>query len=62
MMVKMGKNGPEIETVHAYGASARPDSPHFTDQMPLFVNEKRKLMTLDKKMILRSAEQIYHPK
>lgn len=62
MMVKMGKEGPEIETVHAFGASARPDSPHYTDQMSLFVNEKLKPMTLDKNTILRNAKQVYQPK
>lgn len=52
---------PEIETVNAYGASTHPDSPHYTDQMNLFVNQQTKKMTLDKKQVLQDAKRVYHP-
>lgn len=52
---------PEIETVNAYGASNHADSPHYTDQMTLFVNQQTKKMTLDKKQVLQDAKRVYHP-
>lgn len=61
MMVKMGKNGPEIETVNAFGASARPGDPHATDQMPLFTGYRRKPMTLDWATVKKNAVKIYSP-
>jgi acyl-homoserine-lactone acylase len=61
MMVKMGKNGPEIETINAFGASNKKDSPHYTDQMEMFTNEKLKPMTLDKKIIFENAVKVYSP-
>lgn len=61
-LVKFPKVGlPEIETVNCFGASNHPDSPHYTDQMELFVNQKTKPMTLDKTTVLREAKRIYHP-
>lgn len=63
MMIRYPKSGlPIIETVNVYGASNRPDSPHYDDQMELFVNQKLKPMTLDIDEVRKSAERIYHPK
>jgi acyl-homoserine-lactone acylase len=61
-LVKFSKEGPEIETVIPYGASNHPESPHYTDQMELFVHQQTKKMTLDKATILKEAERIYHPR
>jgi len=61
MLVKFGADGPEIETVNAYGASARPESKHYTDQMPLFVKQQCKPMTLDWQNVLKNAVKIYSP-
>lgn len=52
---------PEIETVNAYGASNHANSPHYTDQMQLFVNQQTKKMTLDKQQVLKEARRVYHP-
>lgn len=52
---------PRIETVNAYGASNRPESPHYTDQMELWVNQKTKSMSLKKEDAYKNAERIYHP-
>lgn len=61
-LVRFPKTGlPVIETVNCYGASNRPASPHFADQMDLFVNQKTKSMTLDKTTVLREAKRVYHP-
>jgi len=62
MMVKFPKNElPVIETVNTYGASSHPDNPHFADQVPLFLAQKTKPMTLDKQKVMAQAERIYSP-
>lgn len=61
-MARFSKNGVEIETINAFGASAKPDSPHYTDQMEMYVNQKLKPMTLDKETIFREAKRVYHPR
>lgn len=61
-LVKFSAQGPEIETINPYGASAVPTSPHYTDQMDLFAQQKRRKMTLDKEIVLRQAVRVYHPK
>jgi acyl-homoserine-lactone acylase len=60
-IVKFTKDGPEIESINSYGASNKPDSPHYTDQMQLFSEHKMKRMSLDKEEIYKNAERIYHP-
>jgi acyl-homoserine-lactone acylase len=50
-----------METLHPFGASTRPDSPHYTDQMQLYTDQQTKPMTLDKQRILEEAKRIYHP-
>lgn len=62
MLVRYPERGlPIIETVNCYGASNRLDSPHYADQMMMFINQKRKSMTLDLKKVRVQAEAIYHP-
>ena len=61
MMIRYDKDGPIIESINAYGASNRPDSPHYTDQMELYVKHGLKPMTLNKEKIYKEAESIYHP-
>jgi acyl-homoserine-lactone acylase len=62
MLVKFPKNElPVIETVNTYGASSHPDSPHFADQVPLFLAQKTKPMYLDKQKVMAQAERIYSP-
>lgn len=60
-MVKFSKDGPEIETVHAFGASAKSGNPHSTDQMEMFVNKELKPMSLERAKVYAGAERIYHP-
>lgn len=52
---------PEIETINCYGASNKPGSPHYDDQMELFLQQKTKKMTLDRDQVYREAKAIYHP-
>ena len=62
ILVDFDKEGkPTIRTVNAFGASTRQDSPHYNDQMELWVEQKTKLMTLDKTEIYENAEKIYQP-
>ena len=60
-MVQWTENGPIIESINAYGASNHADSPHHTDQMELFTQQKLKPMTLDKQEVYKQAKSIYHP-
>ncbi|MCU0392620.1 MAG: penicillin acylase family protein [Thermoflexibacter sp.] len=60
-LVQFSDKGVEVETVNAYGASNKKESPHYTDQMEMFVNQQLKPMTLDKEKVLKEAIRIYHP-
>ena len=60
-LVQFTESGVEIETVNAYGASAEPDSPHYTDQMQLFADQKLKPMSLDIDKAFAEADTIYNP-
>ena len=60
-LVRFSKEGVEIESIHAFGASAKPGSPHYTDQMEMYLNRQLKKMTLNREEVLKSAERIYHP-
>ncbi len=50
-----------LETVVQYGASSRPDSPHFNDQMQLLVAKKLKSMTMDRSQVEKNAGRTYAP-
>ena len=52
----------EIETILPFGESSEADSPHFTDQMEMYLNQERKTMTLDKTKVYEQAVKVYHPK
>ncbi len=60
-MCRFGREGVSISSINAYGASHRPESRHYNDQMTLFGAEKFKPMTFDKDEILRLSEKIYRP-
>ena len=62
MFVRFAKDGlPKIETINMYGASSHPESKHFDDQVEMYLQQKTKPMTLDKKEIYKNAERVYHP-
>jgi acyl-homoserine-lactone acylase len=62
MFIRFIKNElPYIESVNMYGASAHPESKHFDDQVPLYLKQQTKRMTLDKKEVYKKAERVYHP-
>jgi acyl-homoserine-lactone acylase len=62
MFIRFPKDAlPMIETVNMYGASSHPGNKHFDDQVEMYLQQKTKKMTLDKKEVYRTAEKIYHP-
>jgi acyl-homoserine-lactone acylase len=62
MFVRFPKQGlPKIESVNMYGASAKPGNKHYDDQVEMYLHQKTKTMTLDKAMVYKNAERIYHP-
>jgi acyl-homoserine-lactone acylase len=61
LLARFGEGLPKLESIMPYGASSKPESPHYTDQMKMFVNKELKPMTLDKEEIYENAARIYHP-
>ena len=59
--VQYSDEGVEIESINAFGTSAKAHSEHFTDQMELFTHQQLKPMTLDRTTIFSNAKRIYHP-
>ncbi len=60
-LVKFTKDGPIIETLNVYGASAHANSIHYTDQMEMYTNQQTKPMTLNKEAVYKSAIKKYNP-
>ncbi len=60
-MIRFTKDGPQIETINAFGASNKKDNKHFDDQMKMYSEQKLKPMTLDRDRIYLEAESIYNP-
>jgi len=61
LLARFGEGLPKLESIMPYGASSIPESPHYTDQMEMFVNKELKPMTLAKEEIYKNAAKIYHP-
>lgn len=50
------------ESIQPYGAATtRPDSPHYTDQMQLFIDRKFKPVHFDRADIIATAKRAYRP-
>ena len=62
MLARYGNNDVLIETVLPYGQSNHENSPHYSDQMEMYVKQQRKTMSLKRMDILSGAELIYSPK
>lgn len=60
-IARFSKNGADIRSINAFGASARPESSHYTDQMEMFTNHQYKTVPLDRESLEKTAERIYHP-
>jgi len=63
LIVEYDKTGPvRIESLVTYGASSKPESKHFSDQLEkLWIHQQTKPMTLDKSAIMKNAERVYKP-
>ncbi|MDP4820773.1 MAG: penicillin acylase family protein [Saprospiraceae bacterium] len=62
MFIQYDKDGvAEMESIVPFGNSNRPGSPHYSDQMELFVNKQAKKLTFDREAIFNNAQKIYHP-
>ncbi len=61
LLVRFSENGTELESINAYGASNHKNSPHYTDQMEKYTQQKLKKMTLSKEEVLKNARRIYSP-
>ncbi len=61
VMAQFDSSGVVLETVNAYGTSAEPSSPHYTDQMDMYVGKQLKSMSLDIAKAFAEADTIYHP-
>ncbi len=59
--VSYGEGLPRIEAVNCYGASNKPDSPHYRDQVDLYLKQQLRPMTLDWQEVLRTARRTYAP-
>lgn len=60
-LVRFSEEGVKLETVSPYGASNDPKSPHYDDQMDLYVAKKLKKMSLKKEEVLKNSKHVYHP-
>lgn len=62
MFIRFPKAGlPFIESINMYGASSRPGTKHFDDQVQMYLKQQTKIMSLDKQTVYKNAERIYHP-
>ena len=62
MFVRYGKDGAElIESLQPLGNSLNPLSPHYTDQMQMFLTHKMKHQSFDKDYWLSHSESVYRP-
>ncbi len=62
LLVSFGKDGVRSQSLHQYGsATSRPKSPHYADQVPLFVTHQLKPVYLDESEIRAHLEREYRP-
>lgn len=56
------EGGIVVETIHQYGTATRdPSSPHYDDQVPLFLDERTKRVPWDLEEVLPKATRNYSP-
>ena len=60
-LVRMDSRGVELETVLPYGASHKPKSPYYNDQMSLFVGEQTRPMYHSRERVWGQTLYVYRP-
>lgn len=60
-LIRFTEAGVHIQSVQPYGNSNVPDSPHFADQIPLYLEMNTKEESLDPDWVRQHAERTYHP-
>lgn len=60
-VARFGKDGVEVRSINALGASNHPDSPHYNDQMEMFTDHEYRQIYFEKDKLEQSAERVYHP-
>lgn len=60
-VARFGKDGTDIRSINALGASNHPDSPHYNDQMEMFTNHEYRKIHFEREKLEAQAERIYHP-
>ncbi len=60
-VVRFGKDGTDVRSINALGASNHPDSPHYNDQMEMFTNHEYRPIYFEREKLEKAAERIYHP-
>jgi acyl-homoserine-lactone acylase len=61
MLMDFGSEETRVEAIHAYGASSNPSSPHYTDQMELFLKHQTRPVRLSMDWHREHAQSQYHP-
>jgi acyl-homoserine lactone acylase PvdQ len=61
LIAAFGQDGVSSQSIHQYGASNRPDSKHYADQAPLFVQRKLKPALRREADIRAQLEREYTP-
>ena len=61
LLSRFKKDGslPQLRSIMCYGSSNNPDSPHYTDQMDLYNNNKTKEISLSKEWAYQHAKKVY---
>ncbi len=59
--VKFSEQGVQLESVLPFGSSNHADSPHYVDQSELYLGQKTKEISLDRKWVEENAVRSYHP-
>jgi acyl-homoserine-lactone acylase len=49
------------EAIHQYGSSNKPNSPHYADQVEMYLKHQTRPVTLEMDEIRRTAVRSYHP-
>lgn len=60
-LIRFKESGVEIQSVQPYGNSNVPSSPHYDDQIPLYLKQETKEESLDMDWVKRHAKTVYHP-